>query len=75
MAAQYDSPVFQAPFRHAVNDDVELFAVLGHAVFDAGRVAVTLELFEQLVLLHLPQPHGQDFFAESVSDEDYGKLK
>lgn len=66
MAAQYDSPVFRAPFCHAINDDVELFAVLGHAVFDAGRVAVTLELFEQLVLLHLPQPHGQDFFAESV---------
>ena len=40
--------------------------MLGHAVFDAGRVAVAFELFEQLVLLHLPQPHGQDFFAESV---------
>lgn len=48
MAAQYDSPVFRAPFCHAVNDDVKLFAVLGHAVFDAGRVAVAFELFEQL---------------------------
>ena len=40
--------------------------MFGHAVFDAGRVAVTLELFEQLVFLHLPQPHGQDLFAEPV---------
>lgn len=44
--------------------------MLGHAVFDAGRVAVTLELFEQLVLSHLPKPHGRDFFAEPVDGSE-----